>query len=47
MLPEPQISMCQNKTSCNDSSILVLRRKVILKWVGVPNFLEGQVEKLG
>ena len=33
-----QISRCQNKTFCNDSSILVLLKTVILKWVGVPDF---------
>ena len=30
---------------CDDSSILVLFKKVILKWVGVPEFWERQVEK--
>ena len=35
----------KNKTLCDDSSILVLFKKVILKWVGVLNFWEGQVEK--
>ena len=30
---------------CDDSSILVLFKKVILKWVGVPDFWEEQVEK--
>ena len=29
----------------DDSSVLVLFKKVILKWVGVPGFWEGQVEK--
>ena len=39
-----QISSCQNKNFCNDSSILVLFKKVIFKWVGVPHLWEGQVE---
>ena len=30
---------------CDDSSVLVLSKKVILKWVGVPDFWEGQVGK--
>ena len=30
----------KNKTLCNNSSILSLFRKVIFKWVGVPNFGE-------
>ena len=33
------------KPLCDDSSILVLFKKVIYKLVGVPNFWEGQVEK--
>ena len=42
MLPE---TTNFNKTWCNDSSILVLFKRVILKWVGVPDFWEGQVKK--
>ena len=38
MLPKPQISRCQNKSLCNDSSILVLVKEIILKWVEVPDF---------
>ena len=34
----PKIGRCYNKTLCDDSSILVLFKKVILKWVGVPVF---------
>ena len=41
---KPQISRCQNKTLPDDSSILLLFIKVILKWVGVPDFWEGHVE---
>ena len=44
---KPQIGNCYFETFCNDNSILVLFRKVILKWVGVPNFWKAQVEKLG
>ena len=33
----------KNKTLCDDSSILLLFIKVILKWVGVLDFWEGQV----
>ena len=42
---KPQIRRCYNKILCNDSCILVLFKKVILKWVGVPDFWEGQVEE--
>ena len=45
MLQKPQITRCYNNTSWNDSPILVLFKKVILKWVGMPYFWEGQVEK--
>ena len=41
---KPQKRRCENKTLCDDSSILEFFKKVILKWVGVPNFWEGQVE---
>ena len=41
---KPQISMCQNKTLYNDSSIRLLFKKVILKWVGMTDFCEEQVE---
>ena len=41
----PQISSCQNKTLHTDGFILVRFRKVIFKWVKVPNFWKGQVEK--
>ena len=41
---KPQIKRCYNNTLCNDSSIVVLFKKVILKWVGVPHVWEGQVE---
>ena len=34
----------KNKTLCDDSSILVRFKKIILKWAGVPDFWEGQVE---
>ena len=44
---KPQTSSCQNKTLCDDSSIILIFRKVIYKWVGVPDFREGQAEKLG
>ena len=40
-----KISRRQNKTLCNDNSFLVFSRKVILKWVGMPDFWELQVEK--
>ena len=43
---KPQISTCLNKTLCDDISILVLFRKVLLKWVGVPDFLEGAGGKI-
>ena len=39
-----QISSCQNKTLSDDSSILVLFKEVIFKFVGVPDSWEGQVE---
>ena len=42
---KPQIRKCYNNTLCNDSSIVVLFKQVILKWVGVPHAWEGQVEK--
>ena len=42
---KPQISSCQNKTLFNDSSILVLVKKAVLKWMGVSVFWVGQVEK--
>ena len=37
----------KNKTLCDDSSILVVFKKVILTWVEAPDFWEGQVEKYG
>ena len=40
----PRILRCQNKTLCNESYILVLFKKVILKWVGVPDFWDRQVK---
>ena len=43
---KPEISRCQYKTLCNDSSILVLFKKVILMWVGVPD-LRGTGGKTG
>ena len=42
---KPQIRRCYNNTLCNDSSILVLFKKAILKWARVPHFWEGQVDK--
>ena len=46
MLPETTNFKVLNKTSCNDSSILLFFRKVILKWVGVPGGKIGlNVEK--
>ena len=39
---KPQITRCYNNILCNASSILVLFRKVILKWVGAPHFWEGR-----
>ena len=35
----------KNKTFCDDSSIHVCFKTVTLKWVEVPDFWEGQVEK--
>ena len=40
-----KLEAVKNKTLCDDSSIHVLSKKVILKWVGVPDFWERQVEK--
>ena len=37
MLPETTNFKMLKKSLCNDSSILVLFKKVILKWVGVPD----------
>ena len=42
---KPQIRRCYNKTLCDDSSVLALFKKVILKWAGVPSFGERQVAK--
>ena len=42
-----QISRCQNKTLCDDSSIRVLFKNVIYKWVGAPNVWEGKMENVG
>ena len=44
MFPETTNFKVLNKTLCNDSSILVLFKKVILKRVEVPDFWDGQVE---
>ena len=33
-----------NKTLCNDSSILLLLKQLIFKWVEVPDVWEGHVE---
>ena len=41
MLPETTISTCYSKTLCNDSSVLVLFKNVILKWMGVLHFLRA------
>ena len=32
---------------CSDSPICLLFKTVIYKWVGMPDFWEGQVEKYG
>ena len=45
MLPETTNFKVLNKTLCNDSSILAFFKKLVLKWVGVPDFWEEQVEK--
>ena len=46
LLEKTKISDCQNKTLCDDdSSILVLVKNVIYKWVAVPDFWEGQMQK--
>ena len=37
----------KTKFLCDDSSVLVLFKKVILKWVGVPGFLGGTGGKIG
>ena len=42
---KPQIGRCLNNILCDDSSILVLFKTVVLKRVGMPHFWEGQVEK--
>ena len=44
-IQKPQIRKCYNKTLCDDSSVLLIFKKVILMWVGVPGFWEGQMEK--
>ena len=45
MLPETTNFKMKNNSLCNDSSILVCFKKVILKQVGVPDCWEGQAEK--
>ena len=45
MFPETTNFKVLKYTLCNDSSILVLFKKVILKWVVGPDFWEEQVEK--
>ena len=42
MLQETTNWKMLNKTLCDD--FLLLFKKVVLKWVGVPDFREGQVE---
>ena len=44
MLPETTKLSGQSKPLYDDSSILILFRKVVLKWVRVPDFRERQVK---
>ena len=44
MLLETTNFKVSNKILCNNSSILVLFKKVIFKWMGVPDFWEGQMK---